>query len=337
MAVIRVGMIRCDVHACWYGLLFAPADEHCVLSHLPQCHHYFYYGHKVKFGPVPGFELTKLYDPFPPYQNMVRPQNDNRSNAEILSAVFMDRPKICSTLEEVSDNVDLVFIADANKCGEDHLELATPGLKNGIPTFVDKPFAHDLTDARAMVELAQEHDTPLMSASLLSVNPYVDHFRNKFAEIAPVGMGIVKGVGFDRLSGIIHGLSLAQNAFGAGVAWVQSMGTAPLEFVRLHYAKEHPELPNGKDVMVISSHLPGPHCGYHCEAYSRHGAVHSEWIDDYKFPLGGLIMMEKLRKLVETREPQISYATMLEVMEIVEAGRFSHANGSKPVSLAQVR
>jgi len=334
---IRVGMIRCDVHACWYGLLFAPADEDLTLRHFPQCQYYFYYRHQLKFGMVPGFKLTKVYDPFPVHDGITRDEGDTRSNAEVLSEIFLDKPEVCESLDELSEGVDLVFIADCLENGRDHLELATPGLEKGLPTFVDKPFAHGLADVRAMIELAKRNDTPILSTSLLRMNPKGDEYRSRFAEIDPVGMGVVKGVGFTGLNATIHGLSLAQHVFGGGVDWVQSMGVLPLEFVRLHQPRESPDLPHGVDVCVISSYLQGPNCGYRCEAYSKVGSIHSEWINDYNFPLGGIAVLEKLRKMVETREPQMPYESMLELFEIVEAARISQEQGSQPVHLRDVR
>jgi len=63
------------------------------------------------------------------------------------------------------------------------LKLATHFLKKGIPTFVDKPFASTLRDARAMIQLAQKHDAPLFSSSILSVVPAADQFKSRINEI----------------------------------------------------------------------------------------------------------------------------------------------------------
>lgn len=338
MDTIRVGMIRCDVHACWYGLLFAPADERILIEHFPQNQYYFYYRHNLKFGTVPGFELAKVYDPFPPHQGITRDASDGRSNAEVLAEIFHGKPKVCETLDEVSDDVDLVFIADCLENGEDHFELATPGLKKGVPTFVDKPFAHTLADVRAMIELAKENDTAVMSASLLRFNPVVDQFKNRFAEIETVGEGFVKGIGLSGLNAVIHGLSLAQHVFGEGVEWVDCMGRIPLEVVRLHYSPSGDErLPHGIDVVVLSSHLMGPNCGYQCVAFGpRTGSIVSPWINDYNFPLGGKVVLEKCRQLVRTRQPQVPYASMLELFEIVEAARRAQETGVR-IPLAEVR
>jgi len=67
---------------------------------------------------------------------------------------LLRKPEVCDTLEKVSNDVDLVFIADCNGDGSDHLKLATPSLKKGIPTFIDKPFADEVKDAIAIVRCA---------------------------------------------------------------------------------------------------------------------------------------------------------------------------------------
>ena len=320
---IRVGMLRCDTHASWYGLLFAPADEHVCLEYWPQCQYYFYYRHALKFGLLPGFELVKVWD-------------EDREQAEKLAKVFLNKPHICASLEEASDEVDLVFIADCLDEGKYHLAFATPGLKKGVATFVDKPFAYTLADAREMVRLAEANHAPLMSSSLLRQNPLTEHFRNRFVEIGPVREGFVKGVGFTGLGGTIHGVSLAQHVFGEGVEWVDCMGRIPLEIVRLHYPSRPETATNGVDVIVMSSYLLGPDCGYQCVVYGKKGSIISPWIDDYNFPLAGQVIMNKCRDMVRTRQPQIPYKSMLELIEIVEAARLSQQTG-KAVPLKDVR
>jgi hypothetical protein len=68
-----------------------------------------------------------------------------------------------------------------------------------------------------------------------------------------------------------------------------------------------------------------------------HAPTRSGWIDDYKFPIACLIILEKLKKLVEPRTPQRFCMKMLKVMDVVETGRLSYANGGKPVSLNQAK
>ena len=72
---------------------------------------------------------------------------------------------------ELFGKVDAVLIEAVD--GSVHLERAMPFLERGMPTYVDKPFACSLADARKMVALAMEKHIPLMSSSSLRYSPEV--------------------------------------------------------------------------------------------------------------------------------------------------------------------
>jgi virulence factor len=67
--------------------------------------------------------------------------------------------------------VDAVLVESVD--GSVHLERALPFLEKGMPTYVDKPFACSLADAKAMARLAMEKHIPLMSSSSLRYAPEV--------------------------------------------------------------------------------------------------------------------------------------------------------------------
>jgi hypothetical protein len=67
--------------------------------------------------------------------------------------------------------VDAVMIESVD--GSVHLDRAMPFLKKGMPTYVDKPFACSLADAREMFKVAMESHVPLMSSSSLRYAPEV--------------------------------------------------------------------------------------------------------------------------------------------------------------------
>ena len=67
--------------------------------------------------------------------------------------------------------VDAVMIESVD--GSVHLDRAMPFLKKGMPTYVDKPFACSLADAREMFQVAMESHVPLMSSSSLRYAPEV--------------------------------------------------------------------------------------------------------------------------------------------------------------------
>jgi len=67
--------------------------------------------------------------------------------------------------------IDAVLIEAVD--GSVHLERALPFLEKGIPTYVDKPFACSLADARTMIEIAERKHIPIMSSSSLRYAPEV--------------------------------------------------------------------------------------------------------------------------------------------------------------------
>ena len=326
---IRVGIIRCDTHGYWYAPMFEAPDPDIYRKNHRGCHYYFYEWddpHKLRKGVVSGFQIAAVWD------------GEDRSKAEKLSECYGNRPVVCDSFQEVSDHCDLVYVADCNYEGKDHLKLATPGIKKGVPTFVDKPFAFTLKDAKKIVRLADEHNVPIMCSSLMRQSPYLERFRNRFGDIAPVGVVIVP-CGGPGLNCVFHGLSTTQAIMGEGCQWVQSMGTNLFDVLRMHYPKADAVMFNasGSDGRRILTYAHNySHCRYTAAAYGRGGAIHTPWIDDYLFLDAGLRIVKMARRMVRTWKPPIPYTSMLELMEIIEAARRSHNKGVT-VALEDVR
>lgn len=318
MAKIRVGMIGCDLHGLYYGALMAEHDP-LVLRDTGrgQAAFFYFYLHyndptvmTVPF--VGGFEFTRVWD-------------SDRGAAEVAAAIF-DTAQVCDSPDECSEDVDLVFVPDCNGDGSTHLELATPGLEKGVPTFVDKPLANSLRDAEAIVELAQEHSTPVMSLSMLRAVPHARYFRDRLQEIAPVGFGSIKGAG-TTLAGSIHTISLAQHVFGAGVVAVDCMGPSELAYLHLDYGGRTDRPTAG--VMLNCDSGPTYHCSLYVSAFSAKGAIHSGQIGDFEFPFGAAEILRKIKKMVRTGEPQAPYEEMLECIAIADAGRLAQETGQR--------
>jgi len=310
MDKIRTGMIRCDTHASYYAALMSEHDPLALREHWHVCHFYFYDNYDPKKIIVPtvwSFEITKVWDA-------------DRGKAEKLSEVLFGKPKVCNTFEEVSDDVDLVFVADCNGDGSDHLQLATPSLEKGVPTFVDKPLAYEAEDARSIVQLAKKHNTPMTSLSILRAVPHATRFRNRFAEIFGPEFGIVKGWGY-AMAGQIHLISLAHHLFGAGVESVESMGQTPLAYVHLDYGGK-PDRPSA-GVILCGASGGVPHCSYFASAYSKYGAIHSPPIGDFEYPHGAAKILEIIKEMVETGESKGPLDEMVEAVAIATAARLS--------------
>jgi predicted dehydrogenase len=243
---IRVGIIRCDTHGAYYGALMDEHDPFRLQRPLEEgrpnryswqsggAHFYHYTDYanaaRMTVEAVEGFRITKVWD-------------EHRDAAECLAAVFTEPPLVCDGFSDVSDDVDLVFVADCTG-GSDHLTLARPGLEKGVATFVDKPLAFTVDDARQIVELARSNGAPLASISILRALPDAALFAKRLAEVGPLQFGSIQGGG-PSLAGQIHTISLAQNIFGDGVVAVRAIGDEGPNTIHLDFGDQSPEMTSG--------------------------------------------------------------------------------------------
>jgi predicted dehydrogenase len=319
MDKVRVGLINCDLHGLYYGALMEEHDPLLMmeLGRGYAAHYYFYtsYGDPtlMTVEPAEGLTITKVWD-------------EERELAEIAARIFCDKPQVCDSFEQCCDDVDLVFIADCNGDGSNHLELARPGLEQGVPTFVDKPFADNIGDAQEMIRLAQQSDTPVISLSIVRAVPHAKHFRERLQEVWPVSFGSIKGAG-GTLAGSIHTISLAQHVFGAGVQAVDCMGPSELAYLHLDYG-DAPDRPSA-GVMLNCESGPSYHCSLYASAFGSQGAIHSGQIGDFEFPEGAVEILNKARKMAITGQPQAPYDEMLECIAIADAGRIAQQRGER--------
>jgi predicted dehydrogenase len=328
MKQIRVGIIRCDLHAIYYAALMEKHDplmlrgpdlirpemkKYSWLNGGAHFYHYTDYGDPCQMTAphVDGFTLTKLWDP-------------DREIAEVASKLFYGKPKVCNRFEEVSDDVDMVFIAECNGDGSDHLKLATPGLEKRVPTFVDKPFAYHIQDALVIVALARRRRVPVLSMSILRSLPEAANFSRRLREVGSLSFGVIHGGG-TRMAGHIHAISLAQHIFGNGVESTEAMGQNELSFVHLNYGGRKDRPSNG--VMLNCDVGPGWHCALSASAYGTEGDIHAGRMSDFEYPKGAAVNLELARKMVRTGKPAVPYEDMLENIAVATAARKAQRTG----------
>jgi predicted dehydrogenase len=280
------------------------------------CWYYFYthYCDPKRFTAerVSGFELTKLWD-------------RNRDVAEIAAGIFYNKPRVCDTLDEVSEGVDLVFIADCNGDGQDHLKLASPGLKKGVPTFIDKPFAYKISDARKLLKLAADAKAPLMSMSMMRAAPAVARFRSRLAETGGVNFGSVYG-GSTNLAGLFHAITLTQAVFGPGIQSVQAMAGKNQTLVHLGYGDRKNRPAHG---VTISCDVGITfHCGLYISAIGHRRKVDSHDIGDWENPFSAAEVLKRVRKMVRTGKSTEPVGEMVECVAVAQAYRESLKKGT---------
>ena len=311
---IRVGLIRCDLHGNYYGALMEEHSPELLRQSRRYgggAYFYFYQRYndptKMTAPRVPGFNIAKVWDKDPKL-------------AQATSKIFLGRPKVCKTFEEVSDDVDLVFIANCNFDGSDHLELATPGIKKGVPTFIDKPLSLKVEDAAAIVKLAEEHKTPILSLSILRTLPHAARFKQRIEEVGDIQFATIVGGG-NNLAGQIHAVSLAQHLFGNGVIAVSAMGKGRRSHIFLDYGNKKGRPRHG--AVLNCDRGPAPHCSFYVSIYGSEGAAHSPAFSDFEFPWGAAENLKLVKKMVETRAPPVPYDDMIENIAVAAAARLA--------------
>ncbi len=319
---LRIGLINCDLHGMYYAALFedydplALRDDTVGRGHAAYFYFHTYYNdpRRMTVPKATGLVLAAVWD-------------RNPALAENMGRIFKSRPRVCRSPEEVSDGVDLVFIADCNGDGADHVELAAPGLRKHVPTFIDKPLAADIGTARKIVELAQAERTPLMSFSMLQTIPHAGRFRNRFEEIGGPEFGVIRGGG-KTLAGQIHAIALALTLFGPDVAAVEGLGESPLAHFRLEYREG-----SGGPAAGVAIHCDAGgtyHATFNVSAFSSRGALHADDFGDYAFPYGALEILERVKRLGRERTlREEDYRDMLLAVKIASAARESQRTGRK--------
>lgn len=129
--------------------------------------------------------------------------------------------KVVGKPKEMLGAVDAAAVVSRD--GNEHLPLAEPFLKAGLPTFVDKPLATDLSVARKIVALAREHDAPLFSASSARYAPEVIAYQQNRDDIGAVRTGSVWSPASRDLAFYgIHAIEIMSALWGPGAKWVSA-------------------------------------------------------------------------------------------------------------------
>ena len=75
-------------------------------------------------------------------------------------------PNMVKDPEEMLGKIDALIVD--HRHGKYHLEAATPFVKEGIPTFIDKPFCYRVSEGVEFLKMARELGTPVTSYSSIA-------------------------------------------------------------------------------------------------------------------------------------------------------------------------
>ena len=252
------------------------------------------------------------------------------------SAIAPDSiPKNLATLkgygiEILDDPADLFGKVDAvlveSVDGSVHLDRAMPFLQKGMPTYVDKPFACSLDDARALVKVAMEKHVPLMSSSSLRYAPEV------VASSDPKGpLGAIVGVStygpsptHPRNPGLfhygIHPVEMLFTLMGAGCKRLTCLSEPGADVVTGVWS-------DGRIASVRGIRSGKQDYGF--TVFGEKGLKTQGVSTQY-------IYRELLKRIVamfETRQLPIDLRETLEIVAFIEAARRSGEAGGAPVEI----
>lgn len=135
-----------------------------------------------------------------------------------------------ATAQEVVEKSDALIVL-APDAIEKHLRLGEAALKSGKPTLIDKYLSTTTADAKQMLEIAREHNTPLMSSSSLRFSVELEELLPKVGAVETMfsrGFGEWRGYS-------VHTIAPVVRVMGAGVKRIIDTGNDLTSLVTLDY------------------------------------------------------------------------------------------------------
>jgi len=197
-------------------------------------------------------------------------------------------PNIVKDPKEMLGKIDALIVD--HRHAKYHLEAATPFVKEGIPTFIDKPFCYRAEEGKEFLELARKHGTPVTSYSTIAHSASTFDIKKQADSMGEINQVIRSGpVDMDsEYGGIffygVHILQPLMNIFGEDIHRVRVSRNGKNGSANLVYR-------NGLFVTLIFKNL----------AYGWETFVETE---------EGLL---ELKSRVEESDPAISYTDMVEM------------------------
>lgn len=199
-------------------------------------------------------------------------------------------------------------------------EWARHFLRAGMPTFVDKPLSTEVAEAENLAALAQQTGAPLMSSSAL-------RYSRELAALDRDASGeamTVLGVGPEDL--FLYGVHVAefiQAALGPGVQTVRALG---------HPEKYHIFMDWGNGRTAVWLVGPAVPPGFRMILLAEKANLPLA-IADSTGMFGD--MLRAYCRMVETRQPAIAYPSILEIVRILDAARWSMETGGEEVRIGE--
>ena len=243
--------------------------------------------------------------------------DEDRAAAEKLAEVY-GIEHVVDTLEEVIPLCDGVIVTD--DVTSNHCARAPIFIENGLPTFIDKPFAPDSKTAEELVALAAKHGTPIMSGSALRYAVETEEIRANPELYGHIEL--VTAVGPNELFTYgIHPMEVAHSIMGTGIATVQNIGEENHDIVKVTYK-------DGRVLMLMVSRTIG--FVFEVTIYGTTGRERIVIGDATAF-YGN--QLQEVVKMVQTKKAPMPIEGSLEVIRALEAGKKSLREGGTVIAI----
>jgi predicted dehydrogenase len=219
---------------------------------------------------------------------------------------------VCDDPREMVGQVDAAMIFTRD--GSLHREQAMPFLEAGIATFVDKPFAHSMEDARAMVQAARSSGAPLMSCSALRYATELGPLREALpTEVGEIRSALSTGPGELFFYGI-HAAEVLHTVLGPGAEWVWAALGDNSDAITVRWA-------DGRTGVIVLNR--NGTTVFHFAVFGEKGWRETTFSD----PRWYLETMRAFLQMVRTRKEPIDLEHTLEIIGILCAAKRSGETG----------
>lgn len=219
--------------------------------------------------------------------------------------------------EAVAEQVDAVLLLAPDN-SEVHLDLARRVFPASKPTYVDKTFADSIQMAEQMIDLSQQHGTPIFSSSALRFAPALAQFMEQEAAakaLDAAGQGPAEWLRYG-----IHTVEPLVTLFGADLKRLRTGAQGALMRVELEWN-------DGRTGLATVNGYGGVDFGMRVTTSEG-----SQWLDlnDSRFYNG---LVDKMAGFLKTGESPVPIQDTLMVITILERALESRKRDGAWVSL----
>ena len=230
--------------------------------------------------------------------------------------------------EDLLEMVDAIMVVDRH--GDLHSEHTTPFLENGLPVYVDKPFAVSLADCRRMLEVADASGALLSSCSPLRVAPATVALAEAAGNLGDIKVGHFAGpCDFEsQYAGpFFYATHVAEIAIRLLNDEVESLNASRLgKNVAVHVRWK-------SGVLTSFSYLGDAAYHFHVCLFGTQGMISQEIIGGYS---SYAEVLKAFLLMIETNNRPLSHAELLHPIAIVHAIQQSLANDGTTVHLSEI-